>query len=208
MAELLPIARTENVIVTAYTLPSLCETGTFRLPHEDERLLDRLLPLDGERPVKAAFQLEKSILSAIRSLPDAKAEAEDLPPGWRRLSLPPDQLLVPAFVDCHIHLALDGVGGFRNLTAPPPPQLLLSRLRALAAAGVLAVRDGGDCHGSALTAQRLRAEAVQTAREAGPLPHIVATGLSLYRHGHYGAKLGKEGLHGLERLNEELRRRK
>ena len=216
MAELMPVARTENVIVTAYTLPSLCESGTFRLPREDKGLRDKLLPRNGEQRVKAAFFLEKGILSAIRPLPDAKAEAEqeaeaeaeDLPPGWRRLSLPPDQLLVPAFVDCHVHLALDGVGGFRNLTSPPPPHLLLSRLRALAAAGVLAARDGGDCYGSALTAQSLRAEAVQAAQEAGPLPRIVATGLSLYRHGHYGAKLGGAGIHGLKTLNEELRRRK
>ena len=204
MAELLPVARTENVIVTAYTLPSLCETGTFSLHNEDKGLQDKPLPRDSERPVKAAFLLERGILSAIRP----EARSADLPPGWRRLFLPSDRLLVPAFVDCHIHIALDGVGGFRNLTAPPPPDLLLSRLRAVAAAGVLAARDGGDCHSSAITAQRLRTEAVKAAQEAGPLPQIVPTGLSIYRHGYYGAKLGGEGLHGLETLKMELRRRK
>ncbi len=190
MPELFPISRNEKVIITARTLPSLLEGG--------------VPPFDGEQTQKAAFYVEKGILSAIRLLPEGHEDMK-MAPEWRRIILPPRQFLVPAFVDCHLHLALDGVGGFRSFSAPPSPQQLFTRLQALATAGVLAVRDGGDQYGSAFTARKLIA---YNNPEMGPLPQIVATGPALFRRGHYGAKLGGDGLNEPKELEYELQRRK
>lgn len=190
MLDFYPVTAAENVIIMAHTLPSLLEGGVS--------------PFNGDKPLKAAFYVEKGMLSAIRILPPHGEEGTFFTQEkWRLITLPADQLLVPAFVDCHLHLALDGVFGFRTFTAPPPPHILLERLRALAFAGVMAVRDGGDKYGSAFQAQELCAGATP----AEPLPRVVATGPAIYRKGHYGAKLGGEGLNdelqGLEKMIEK-----
>lgn len=190
MIELYPITANRKIIIIAHTLPSLLEGG--------------VQPYQEEQKLKAAFILENGRLHEIRPLA-AEPRETVVEPGWNQIVLPTHQFLVPAFVDCHLHLALDGVAGFSDFTTPPPPHLLLSRLRALTAAGVLTVRDGGDRFGSAFTAQKL--SAVPLSSE--PLPKIVTTGPALFRQGHYGSKLGGEGLDEvLSNLEQEIRRRK
>ena len=192
LPELFPLTSNEKVIIRASTLPSLLEGG--------------VPPFGEELPQRAAFYVEKGVLSTIRLIPeDGKIETPFSQPGWRSTLLPARQLLVPSFVDCHIHLALDGVEGFRSLSAPCSPRQLLTRLRALAAAGVLAVRDGGDRFSSAFSAQKLSSV---IKHGTGLLPKIMATGFALFRRGHYGAMLGGEGLDGMTNLENEITRRK
>ena len=190
MPELYPVNINENLVVIAHTLPSLLEGG--------------VCAYQGEELLLAAFIIEDGILREIRPLIPSGEQDPAPEPGWRSIVLPPRQFLVPAFVDCHLHLALDGVAGFRTFTTPPPSHLLLARLRALAAAGVLAIRDGGDQYGTAFNARHVYADA--SLKE--PLPKIVATGPALFRSGRYGAKLGGEGLDGLGELESEIKRRK
>ncbi len=190
MPRLFPLTSKEKVIITARTLPSLLEGG--------------VPPFGEELPQLAAFYVKKGILSAIRLIPAEMANHLSQP-GWRSVSLPVRQLLVPSFVDCHLHLALDGVEGFRSLSAPCSSPQLLTRLRSLAAAGVLAVRDGGDRFSSAFAAQELSSE---KKGGIGPLPKIMATGIALFRHGHYGVMLGGKGLDGMDQLENEITRRK
>lgn len=189
MPKLYPITPAENVLLKARTLPSLLEGGVSL--GENKGLSE------------AVFTLEKGRLSALKLQPDTEA----ISPGkeWHCISLPPDQFLAPAFVDCHLHLALDGTTGFRTFKDPPPSRLLLARLRELAGTGILTARDGGDRFGTAFRAQRLCANAASS----NPLPLIVATGPAIYRHGYYGSKLGGEGLQsGLAGLEKKIQQRK
>ncbi len=215
-----PLGKNEQVMLTATVLPSLLGsatpgTGSAGVSPRPEGKMEQVISLpEQNRPFKAAFFLQQGRATAIRPLPPARSGEKSrenlLPgPGWRYLPCPDDQLLVPAFVDCHLHLALDGIEGFRSFTAPPTSSALFARLRALAAAGVLALRDGGDLYGSALTARRLLAEAdAGPVQQAALLPRIIATGPALFRRGHYGAKLGGKGLDGLAELEKEIRERK
>lgn len=96
--------------------------------------------------------------------------------------------LLPGLIDCHIHLALDGRDFARSLKRWDDPaaasRLVESRLADTLAAGVVAVRDGGD---RPMLVFRYRAEK----HGAAVLPRIIACGTALRKKGRYGSFLGR-----------------
>lgn len=107
--------------------------------------------------------------------------------------------LIPGLIDCHIHLALDGVD-FSQATArwecPEALELqLAAELECYLAKGVLVVRDGGDRAGIGLGT----AKAVKTGQLTGPL--ILASGQAITRKGKYGSFLGS-GINSLLEAEE------
>lgn len=97
--------------------------------------------------------------------------------------------LLPGLVDCHVHLALDGVnfeGMLRRRDQKEELQThLQNTLESLRCSGILAVRDGGDRYMAGLAAAR-------EARAGDVLPLIVATGGALRKKGMYGSFLGRD----------------
>lgn len=96
--------------------------------------------------------------------------------------------ILPGLVDCHVHLALDGVDFERSLKRWDDKEALSDHLAVSLEntlnAGVLAVRDGGDRRLIGLRAGRL-------AGSAKVPPFIIATGGALRKKGGYGSFLGK-----------------
>jgi imidazolonepropionase-like amidohydrolase len=100
-------------------------------------------------------------------------------------------------IDCHVHLALDGVDFKEALARREAPDLLHNHLKQAAvdylACGVLMVRDGGDkpCIG------------LKAGKGTGSVSNdldIKATGYALRKDGYYGSFLGP----GLRNVNEGL----
>ncbi len=100
----------------------------------------------------------------------------------------PGCTMVPGFIDCHVHLALDGRDFSRAQQQWTAPGELLERVKAdltnTLERGIAAVRDGGDRAGIGLEVKQL----VATGRLAGPL--VLACGHALHRQGRYGSFLG------------------
>lgn len=98
--------------------------------------------------------------------------------------------IMPGLIDCHVHLALDGVNFEDSLKRWNQEMELNTHLEdALEStrySGVLAVRDGGDKNRIGLYAARL-------AGEAKVPPLVMAAGQALRKAGMYGSFLG-EGL--------------
>ncbi|MFZ5639365.1 MAG: amidohydrolase family protein [Bacillota bacterium] len=101
----------------------------------------------------------------------------------------PGITLLPGLIDCHIHLAMDGLD-LRQVTKEwdERPDYTEMRVRDELAAylqcGIVAVRDGGDKNNIGLTAKKT------TAAGSRPGPRVTATGQAVYRNGRYGAFLG------------------
>lgn len=96
--------------------------------------------------------------------------------------------VLPGLVDCHVHLALDGVDFAQALARwnerEELKRHLANSLQATLEHGILAVRDGGDARGIALSLNR------NTLHTKILTPHIVATGWATRRVGMYGSFLG------------------
>lgn len=99
-----------------------------------------------------------------------------------------DLTILPGLIDCHVHLALDGIDFKGSLERwdqeEALPQHLAETLENTLCSGVVAVRDGGDRRLIGLRAHRL-------AGRAAVLPLISATGGALRKKGGYGSFLGQ-----------------
>ncbi len=99
--------------------------------------------------------------------------------------------VMPGLVDCHVHLAFDGVDDEKAMTGWNEPEsvqpLAASRFESLISNGILAVRDGGDQAGINLLLRKI----TQEKKIPGPL--ITATGNALRRRNSYGSLLGEAG---------------
>lgn len=139
-----------------------------------------LIDRTGRPPVKnAAITIEKG---AVRHILPAGAVS----PGAGEIDCG-HLTILPGLVDCHVHLALDGVNFEESLKRWEHKEALAKHLAASLEetlnAGVLAVRDGGDRSSIGLAAGRL------TGRENIP-PLILAAGRALRKKGGYGSFLG------------------
>ncbi len=99
--------------------------------------------------------------------------------------------LIPALIDCHVHLAWSGnpdpekrqcnfSGDYRIVSA-----VITTNLEAHERCGVAALRDGGDCHGHLLRYQR---------QFAGKTSHAInfrTPGLAWHQKGRYGRIIGR-----------------
>ncbi len=98
--------------------------------------------------------------------------------------------LLPALIDAHVHLALDGKDFNRSRVMWDDRVALENRIRQelneMISSGIGAVRDGGDCRGINLEARHL------VESEQCPGPRIVATGQAIRARGGYGSFLGSD----------------
>lgn len=95
--------------------------------------------------------------------------------------------IIPCFIDCHVHLALDGVNSSLKKQRMNPLLLkdsLQDRLFSYLIHGIAAVRDGGDREGIGLACRDM----VERMELKGPL--VVASGKALRKNGGYGGFLG------------------
>jgi len=99
--------------------------------------------------------------------------------------------VMPGLVDCHIHLAFDGVDDEKAKAGWNEPgnfqSMAVSRFESLISNGILAVRDGGDQAGINLLLRKI------TQEKEIPGPLITATGNALRRRNSYGSLLGGDG---------------
>ena len=99
--------------------------------------------------------------------------------------------VMPGLVDCHVHLAFDGVDDEKAMAGWKEPEsfqsMAVSRFESLISNGILAVRDGGDQLGINLLLRKKAQE------KEIPGPFITATGNALRRRNSYGSLLGENG---------------
>lgn len=97
--------------------------------------------------------------------------------------------ILPPLVDCHVHLALDGINFEKSYRRWGKPEELFKQVKFelfnTLRNGILAVRDGGDRHGLALGFR----ESVNNGTLAGPMIH--ASGFALRKPQKYGKFLGR-----------------
>jgi len=95
--------------------------------------------------------------------------------------------VMPGLVDCHVHLAFDGVDAAKATASWNEPEsiqpLAASRFESLISNGILAIRDGGDQAGINLMLRKI------TQEKEIPGPSITATGNALRRRNSYGSLL-------------------
>lgn len=134
----------------------------------------------------AVIRIEGGIIRSVSSAPPHSAPDPPGPPdgsGEKFYDLSGCTVL-PGLIDCHVHLALDSRDFARSVRRWENPAACLAliedQLADTLAAGVVAVRDGGDRH-------LLASGAVGTGRR---LPEVIPTGFALRAKGKYGSFLG------------------
>ncbi|MDI6603649.1 MAG: amidohydrolase family protein [Thermoanaerobacteraceae bacterium] len=97
--------------------------------------------------------------------------------------------LMAGFIDCHVHLALDGINFQKAVEQWDCDELLFKRLKRefknYLEKGILAIRDGGDRRLINITAKE------KCKRERLDAPIILASGFALNKKGMYGSFLGE-----------------
>jgi len=138
---------------------------------------------------------EKNILLKIKKnrIASCQMVQKDLLPSYIKghpgfYSLEEGTTLLPALIDAHIHLALDGKNFNRARAMWKDSNALQSRIKndlsEMINSGIGAVRDGGDCLAINLEAKRM----VDSEQCSGP--RIVAVGQAIREKGGYGSFLG------------------
>lgn len=167
-----------------YLIPDAVWTGTGKTPLRNN-----------------AVHIKNGYIQAILKSPDIPDRAA-VPAQYGKQSeivRLPGVTLLPGFIDCHIHLSMDGHDLPRAIKEwDDHPEATEKRVQDELAAylkhGILAVRDGGDKKNIGLKAKK----AVAAGRRTGP--YIVATGQAIYRKDMYGSFLGP----GISNLKEVL----
>ena len=112
---------------------------------------------------------------------------DQIPPGWEVVSLP-ELTILPAFIDCHVHVALDGVDFTAAVERWADDNAWLGQVKAALDhsldSGLATIRDGGDNGMIGLRTKKLI--------EKGELegPRIIACGQGIGKVGKYGSFLG------------------
>ncbi len=138
---------------------------------------------------------EKNILLKIQKnrIASCQMVQKDLLPSYIKVhpgfySFEEGTTLLPALIDAHIHLALDGRNFNRSRAMWKDSNALQTRIKhdliKIINSGIGAVRDGGDCRGINLEAKSM----VESEQCHGP--RIVAVGQAVREKGGYGSFLG------------------
>lgn len=162
-------------------------------------------PSTGRQFPKMNLYIEAGRIAAITRPGEGRFRFQQ--PGREEVHLDLGHLTVlPPLVDCHVHLALDGVDFAAARRRWESPEELAGQvageLRDTTRHGILAVRDGGDRRGIALHFRNMMREG----RLEGPL--VKASVYALRRPNTYGSFLGRGIPAGSlpERMNELARR--
>ncbi len=155
--------------------------------------------------VEAGVLRPRGLVTVRRGLIEAVewgVDPETLPAesDFRLVSLP-DLTVMPGMIDCHVHLALDGrdfQAALARWNSPPDwvPAVQAAFSESLAA-GLVALRDGGDGGNIGLQAREL----VQEGRPEGT--RLMSCGMAIGRTGRYGSFLGP-GVSGVTEACELL----
>ncbi|MDO9535673.1 MAG: amidohydrolase family protein [Bacillota bacterium] len=148
----------------------------------------------GNSKCTAALYIKAGRLCEIQQIIDPWTYTA--PEGWEVIRIPAQWLLVPAFVDCHVHLALDGISGFKGLHGPVDDGAIAERLRQAADGGITALRDGGDRYETSFKARLIS--------EINDYPRVICTGRAIFRKGLYGTNLGGEGIESMDDVEKRL----
>ncbi|MDO9574405.1 MAG: amidohydrolase family protein [Candidatus Contubernalis sp.] len=142
------------------------------------------------------IQIKKGLIHSIRIL--SPGEEKENSHGVEKVIIPSEQIIAPAFVDCHVHLVLDGILGFRKFIGPVSDDVLSQRLNWVLHSGVAAVRDGSDHYNTGMQAKGL------SQGNMNFYPKVVTTGWGLYREGHYGSFLGQGGIREFQEVKQRI----
>ncbi|KLU60216.1 dihydroorotase [Peptococcaceae bacterium CEB3] len=138
-----------------------------------------------EEPVQRPSVLEWAE-GRILHLEDCPAGTLSCPPDWRDWR---EYLLMPGWIDAHVHLALDSIDFnlcLERWQDPPAMEAGIVRfLRRYRQLGICAIRDGGDLPGYGWSAH----EKTAAGRWLGP--EVISVREALYRRGRYGRFLGR-----------------
>jgi len=127
------------------------------------------------------LHIDSGMIKNIHSLPppDTKAESGTNENHRKKNSFLDcsNLTIMPGLIDCHVHLALDGIDSEKAMQNWKDPneiqRQMITRLKNTLANGILTVRDGGDSVGINL----LFSKKVQKGEITGP--RIIATGNAL-----------------------------
>jgi len=227
--EIYPVMPEDRLVVVADVLKEPLKDSCWGIAREGQKC--RGFPAGENQTCRVAIYIEEGRISNVQEVPGGQLSLETaaskgisspwtgftLPEGWHVQEIPPDQLLVPGFVDCHVHLVLDGVQGFKNFTGPVSDEIIEERLGEALKAGVVALRDGSDRYNTGLQARQLSlihnlagmavfsiSSNSQRSLKDAFLPLVTATGRALYRQGHYGSFLGIKGLNDMGEAQEKI----
>ncbi|HAP93029.1 MAG TPA: hypothetical protein DCM26_00180 [Desulfotomaculum sp.] len=139
------------------------------------------------------LHIDSGMIKNIHSLPppDTKAESGTNENHRKKNSFLDcsNLTIMPGLIDCHVHLALDGIDSEKAMQNWKDPneiqRQMITRLKNTLANGILTVRDGGDSAGINL----LFSKKVQKGEITGP--RIIATGNALRKKNMYGSFLGE-----------------
>ena len=135
---------------------------------------------------KLKLDMVDGTIQSIRKISDPVPDSAKLDIPVLDLS---DCTLLPGLIDCHVHLAMSPTACLSSSTGPAgeaPNRYngrILTHLDQLLAKGVMAVRDGGDPHGSVLLYKE------KSGTQDHPV-HLCAAGKARHRAGRYGHLIG------------------
>lgn len=162
----------------------------IKIMKEDKRVLlaGKLIESSYKPPSEnAAVVIENGIIKKIiynTDFNDFKRNFND----YRVVDLS-NLTLMSGFIDCHVHLALDGINFQKAVEQWDCDELLFERLKRefknYLEKGILAIRDGGDRRLINITAKE------KCKRERLDAPIILASGFALNKKGMYGSFLGE-----------------
>ncbi|MEL1135232.1 amidohydrolase family protein [Desulfitobacterium sp. THU1] len=149
-------------------------------------------------PIRMQWEQGKvsSLGPLIASMECLKASSQDLP--WH------SYILMPGFIDAHVHLALDSIDFFQCLRNwQDPAQIEMSiqdALRHYLELGIVAIRDGGDLPGFAWAAK----QSLESQEWIGP--KVISVREAVNRQGMYGRFLGRgfQNVQDWQQLKEEF----
>jgi len=144
--------------------------------------------IDNVQPIpqpNTAIYISKGRITAIRPCSDPGQPACG---SQQQVVFLPELTILPAFIDCHVHLALDGLdfhGALSRWTTDGAwLPLVRQNLAASSDHGLVVVRDGGDNGNIGLQTKYL----INRGELKGP--RILACGQAIYKKGRYGSFLG------------------
>lgn len=140
-------------------------------------------PNTGRILTRTALFIQKGRIARIQT----DFQAGQIPPGLKVISLP-ELTILPAFIDCHVHVALDGVNFSAAVERWSDDNAWLEHVKlALDHSldrGLATIRDGGDNGKVGLRTKKL----IEKGEIEGP--RILACGQGIGKMGKYGSFLG------------------
>jgi imidazolonepropionase-like amidohydrolase len=138
--------------------------------------------------INLLLEIRNGLIISMQHFPASKL-SELMQPDKPIFCLSPGTTLIPALIDAHVHLALDGCGSNSTSVAQGDfenkQKNVNKKLKECLGAGIGSLRDGGDF-------QRINLRLGKKGKYEGvPIPQIVATGEALRRENNYGTILGR-----------------